>query len=461
MIGIGVMGRGMSLLLAEHGYEVHMHNKTSENPVAVLEEAKKLSKARGIALEMRNHESYKQLVAALDPPRIIILLLPAGSTIDLYMERFKTLLSEEDVVIDAGNSRYQDTERRMREVPFQLVGCGVSGGEYGARHGASMVFGCEQAVYDKIKTIFEKISAKINGISCCGRVGNGGSAHFVKSVHNGIEYCEMQLLQEAYHIVRAGRSEKDGIQAAKDLFSEWKDGEAGGFLAKTCVAILSKKEGGDTLLLRIQDKAGQKGTGKMCVELATELDCATPAIAESMMARFLSQEKERRIRFAERIAESLKIRYQKVNLGKSEIRKAFLLCKAVSFIQGFDLIESMEKKEGWSVDIPSICRVWRAGCILESIFLDTFLEMANAPSYELSDTFCRLYKDGVNELRKLCSESIKVGIPLPVFSSCLAWLDGLAMDRENAQLVQAMRDAFGRHKVEMEDGRVLSIDWHI
>lgn len=452
VIGTGVMGRGLALNLAENGFVVHAYDKDETKVKHLVDESNKLIGNNHI----HGYKSLNELISSTQSPRLIILLITANGQIDLIFDQLKTQLTNSDIVVDAGNSLYTETERRMQSYSYQIIGCGISGGEYGARTGPSMVLGCSSETYKEIKDVFESIAAKYKGSPCCGRVGDGGAGHFVKTVHNGIEYCEMQLIQEIYHLC-GGSNKDDEVERVTNLLKGWQKEGVSSFLIELTLDVLNYKENDKRILPEVVDKAKQKGTGKMCVREAIETECAVPAIAESVMARFISQEKERRERFSKLISKNKSINEE--TSESEEMKQAFLLGKAVSFIQGIDLIRKRDKLKGWDIDLKEVCRIWRAGCIIESDFLERVMKMVENGKDEQSDEFIEIYKQGIGPLRNVCAKAAKSGVPVPVMMSSLAWLDGLGMEKENGQLIQAMRDAFGRHTVELTDGRSTTINW--
>lgn len=439
IVGLGVMGSSLAQNLADRSYTVHAFNRTQSKTDALV------ARSHGI----KGHRSVQEMVGALSRPRKIIIMVPAGRVVDKILGELDGHLDEDDIVVDGGNSDYKDTIRRGGEHRYAFVGCGISGGEEGARHGPSMLVGCRKDAYGVIGSVLEEISCSYGGVSCCGWLGEDGAGHFVKTVHNGIEYCEMQLLQEVFNMVAAGESSADSaVDAARRVLADWNAGELESYVVDICMRILSKKVGGEYALNMIVDDAEQKGTGKMCVVASIEAAVDTVLMAESVMARFLSASKAKRVRFAEHMGGRAGAR----PVDCSRLKSAFYLCKMVSFVQGFGLLRAKAGEHGWPYQTGHICDIWRNGCILRSSFLEVMKEMSKHETLELSPAF-------VEAAKEVCRYAVDNGIYAPVFTSCLMWLNGLGMGEMNGSLVQAMRDYFGRHGVVLKSGRSTNIEW--
>lgn len=440
VIGLGVMGSNIVLNLVDHGYKVHVFNRT-------------LSKVHDITKHSENilgHETIEDFIVQMKGTRIILLEVKAGKTVDDFLDTLNTLLDDNDIVIDCGNSDFNDTIRREKNCKFNFVGMGVSGGEYGARHGPSLMVGCKREVYDVISPILISISAKYKDIPCCGYMGENGAGHFVKIVHNGIEYVEMQLLQEIFNIF--GNENK-----VLEIFKNFNNGRLQSYLLEICCKILSKRDNDGLIINKILDKAEQKGTGKMCINTALEIGVESSSIVESVFSRFLSNKKDIRVEFS-KLVNGNKKNIHKINLDINEIENAMYLCKAISYIQGFNLLFTQKKLKSWNYSINDICNVWRNGCILRGRFLETLKNLKSEELLECSEMFIEIYKECYESLKKLCIFIAENEIYAPVFTSCYNWLNGLKMDKMNGSLIQAMRDYFGRHGVVI-DGEYKNIDW--
>lgn len=446
VVGLGVMGSNLALNLADKGYTVHVFNRTKS----------KMQDLVGLSARIRGHETMSAMVGAISRPRRIILMVSAGAVVDRFLDDLDALLEEADTVVDGGNSYFKDTIRRYAGHRYNIVGCGISGGEYGARHGPSMMVGCKKEVYERMRGVFEDISCRHEGVPCCGWLGDHGAGHFVKIVHNGIEYCEMQLLQEVFNMVADGTEQK--IRLAREMFEEWSRSELSGYLVEICVKILAKRDGGGFVINAIEDKAEQKGTGKMCVVSSIEGGADTTAMVEAVMARFLSSNKQKRVAFSRCTRDGE--RSSGGALDTADIKKAFILCKVVGYVQGFNLLASARAAYGWEYTLDQICDIWKDGCILRCGLLGPIGEMARAETPEISPGFVEVYDENIRSLRKVCGYLVENDVYGPVFSSCLMWLNGLKMGEGNGHLIQAMRDYFGRHGVVLKgDGGSVNIDW--
>lgn len=451
VIGLGVMGRNIVLNLVDKGYTVHVYNRTYFKTVDLEKQSENI----------HGHKELDTFMYALSEPRKIIMMLSAGNAIDMVLRDMCQLLDEGDVVVDGGNSNYVDTIRRCGEYKFNYVGCGISGGEYGARNGASMMPGCKKEAYGTIKKVLEDISCKKDGKPCCGWLGENGAGHFVKIVHNGIEYCEMELLQEIFNATVNSFGTRESFDAkklefTKEMLKEWNDSELGGYLVEICIKIMNKKDNGVYVVNEIIDKAEQKGTGKMCINASVELNVEVSAMANAVMARFLSHNKEKRLGFVKRIGKEEKKAFSGTG---DDLKKAFYLCKTISYVQGFNLLLAAKKEHGWDYTIEQVCDIWGDGCILRCDVLSKFKEHFDEEPLEFSAFFVQVYKENIGALKRLCKDFIDCDVYSPVFSGCLSWLNGLKMNEGNGSLIQAMRDYFGRHGVILKGKEAVNINW--
>lgn len=458
VIGLGVMGKNLILNLVDHGYTVYVYNRTKSK---IQEIEKYSSKIRGC-------ENLQEFAGSIPGTKIIILEVKAGDVVDAYLKELNGLLGSQDIVIDCGNSDYKDTLKRYSSCLFNFVGCGVSGGEIGARLGPSLMVGCKREVYEVIRPLMEDLSAKFNNIPCCGYLGDNGAGHFVKMIHNGIEYCEMELLQEVYNIIQAESMEKDDFDIqkslesknaeAQSLFSDWNTGRLEGYLIDICSKILTKKDNNGFIVDQILDKAQQKGTGKMCIHAGVETGVEINAMSESVFARFLSNKKEERCEFAQKIGRIKKVKCNEA-LDHETLEKAFYFCRIIAFFQGFNVLREKKKEHNWVYSISDLCRTWRNGCIIRCKMLDDFNNLNFDETLTCTDFFVKAYDECYGSLKKICEHSIKNEIYLPVFNSCLMWVNGLKMSDKNGNLIQAMRDYFGRHGVVLKSNEHKNVEW--
>ncbi|KAI4293125.1 6-phosphogluconate dehydrogenase [Pancytospora philotis] len=451
IVGLGVMGSNLALNFAGKGIKVHAYNRTQS----------KVEDLVGECGDITGHSTLEGMAKALSRPRRIVLMVSAGGAVDKFLAALDGVLDADDVVIDGGNSDYKDTIRRGREHRYRIAGCGISGGEDGARHGPSIMVGCDRAVYDVIGPVLEKISACAGGNPCCGWMGEDGAGHFVKAIHNGIEYCEMALLQEAFNIVCRGPTGSE-IERAAAMLDAWDAGSSGGYLVEICAKILRKRGSEGYVIEDIVDRAEQKGTGKMCVVASMEAGEDATMIAEAVMSRFLSSKKDKRVAFSALTTDD-PARADKDNAEglEEDLHCAFYLCKIVSYVQGFNLLRAKGREHSWGLRLGKICDVWMNGCILRSKALGVVKQIVEGGEehFEQSSVFQQILRDGRAALRRVCAHAVVNGIHAPVFTGCLMWLHGLEMSANNGTLIQAMRDYFGRHGVLLKDGRNTNIDW--
>merc|ERR1712025_455802 len=449
------------LNMNDHGFKVCAYNRTTEKVDEFLK-----NEAKGT--EVVGAHSLQEMVAKLKKPRRVMILVKAGAAVDAFIEKLLPLLEKGDIIIDGGNSEYQDTVRRVKDLEEKgilFVGSGVSGGEEGARYGPSLMPGGNPAAWPAIKPIFQAICAKAGEEPCCDWVGEGGSGHFVKMVHNGIEYGDMQLICEAYHLI------KDTLGMTHDEMSEtfkkWNEGELDSFLIEISANILNyRDETGDILLEKIKDSAGQKGTGKWTAISALEYGMPVTLIGESVFARCLSSLKAEREKASTILQGPEDTKYEGDRAEFVEaIRQALYASKIVSYAQGFMLLRQAAKEFGWNLNYGGIALMWRGGCIIRSRFLGNIKEAYDKnPELEnlLLDDF---FKDAIHKCqegwRKVIATAVTLGIPVPAFSSALAFYDGFRSERLPANLIQAQRDYFGAHTYELLDKpkTFLHTDW--
>merc|ERR1719365_36131 len=412
--------------------------------------------------------SLEDMVSKLKRPRKVMLLVKAGSAVGAFIDKLAPLLEQGDIIIDGGNSEYQDTRRRCEALESKgilYVGSGVSGGEEGARYGPSLMPGGNPGAWPAIKPIFQAICAKAGEDPCCDWVGEGGSGHFVKMVHNGIEYGDMQLICEAYHLM------KDTLGMSHDEMSEtfkkWNEGELDSFLIEISANILNyRDESGDVLLEKIKDSAGQKGTGKWTAISALEYGMPVTLIGESVFARCLSSLKEEREKASTilRGPEDSKYEGDKAEFVEA-VRQALYASKIISYAQGFMLLRQAAKEFGWSLNCGGIALMWRGGCIIRSVFLGN-IKAAYDKNPELDNLLLDdFFRDALHKCqpswRKVLSNAVLLGVPTPCFSTALAFYDGYRSATLPANLIQAQRDYFGAHTYERLDnpGKFVHTNW--
>ncbi|NOQ64844.1 MAG: decarboxylating NADP(+)-dependent phosphogluconate dehydrogenase, partial [Methyloprofundus sp.] len=442
LIGLAVMGQNLVLNMNDHGFKVAVNNRSRGKTDDFLN-----GPAKGT--EVVATYSLEELVDNLKSPRTVMLMVKAGEVVDSYIEKLTPLLSKGDIIIDGGNSLYTDSNRRttdLAEKGILFIGSGVSGGEEGARFGPSIMPGGNKAAWETVKPIFQAISAKVNDEPCCQWVGENGAGHYVKMVHNGIEYGDMQIICEAYQLLSEGLNlSADEIQA---IFAEWNKGVLDSYLIEITTNILGfKDEDGAPLIDKILDTAGQKGTGKWTGMNALDLGAPLTLIAESVFARCVSSQKEERVRASKIIPQATaKFSGDKQAMIKA-IGEAVYAAKIVSYAQGFGLLRAAEKEYGWKLNYGGIALMWRGGCIIRSQFLGDIKEAYEAnPELDnllLADYFNNAVAAADKGWRDAVILGVTLGVPTPAFSSALAYYDSYRSARLPANLLQAQRDYFG------------------
>ncbi|MEM7762544.1 MAG: NADP-dependent phosphogluconate dehydrogenase [Pseudomonadota bacterium] len=456
VIGMGVMGRSLALNLLDHGVPVAAWNLEAE----LLEAAVAESDGR-----LQSTASLKQLVAALATPRRILIMITAGRPVDSVMEQLAPLLSADDIVIDGGNSAYADTQRReatWAKQQLHFVGMGVSGGEDGARYGPSLMPGGSKHAYAHLQPILEKIAATSDSGPCVTHCGPDGAGHYVKMVHNGIEYADMQAIAEAYDVLHRLGGFSNGQLAA--TFAEWNQGPLESFLIELTAEIFGKTDDSGYLVDRVLDKAEQKGTGRWTATAALELGISTPSIAAAVDARVLSSVKALR-EHAATVFESPQPPEVPADLA-TIVRDALFATKIIAYAQGMRLIAAASDRFDWSVDLREIARIWKAGCIIRARFLDTimqaFEQQPALPNLILDDVVTNALRQTVGSLRQAVTLAVAAGIPTPVMNASLDYFDSLRAPRLPQNLTQAQRDAFGAHgyrTIDDPDGESVHSEW--
>ncbi|PYI82327.1 MAG: phosphogluconate dehydrogenase (NADP(+)-dependent, decarboxylating) [Verrucomicrobia bacterium] len=464
LIGLAVMGQNLILNMNDHGFIVVAYNRTvSKVDEFLAKEAKGTSVVAAHSLE--------ELVGLLKKPRRIMLMVKAGKPVDELIEQLIPHLEPGDIIIDGGNSLFEDTNRRVKDLETKgllYVGTGVSGGEEGARHGPSIMPGGSPAAWPHVKSIFQAIAAKVeDGSPCCDWVGEQGAGHYVKMVHNGIEYGDMQLICEAYHLMKEGLGmTADEMHA---VFADWNKGELESYLIEITRDILAFKDtngDGSALVDKILDTAGQKGTGKWTVQNSAELGIPITLIAEAVYSRCVSALKD------ERVAASKKLKGPKSRIPGDrarfveQIRQALYASKIVSYAQGYMLLRAAAKEYRWNLNYGGIALMWRGGCIIRSVFLgkikEAFEKNPKLTNQLLDPFFRKAIQKSHRGWRNAVATAAKKGIPVPAFSTALCFYDGYRSERLPANLLQAQRDYFGAHTYERLDkprGEFFHTNW--
>lgn len=464
LIGLAVMGQNLILNMNDHGFKVVAYNRTVSKVDDFL-----ANEAKGT--QVIGSHSIPDMISKLKHPRRVMMLVKAGSAVDDFIAQIVPHLDKGDIIIDGGNSLYTDSSRRAKELEAKgilFVGTGVSGGEEGARHGPSIMPGGSPAAWPHVKEIFQSISAKVeDGTPCCDWVGEGGSGHFVKMVHNGIEYGDMQLICEAYQLLHQGLGLSN--DELHEVFAEWNTGVLDSYLIEITRDIFAFKEAdGSHLVDNILDTAGQKGTGKWTIISA--LDCGIPItlISEAVFSRCVSALKSERVEAAKVISGP------KGNIENPGDRKAFVAAvrdalyasKIVSYAQGYMLMKAAAKENGWNLNYGGIALMWRGGCIIRSRFLgkikDAFDQNANLQNLLMDPYFKGEIDRCQTGWRRVVACAVQAGIPVPALSTALAFFDGYRTDRLPANLLQAQRDYFGAHTYERLDkprGQFFHTNW--
>ena len=450
MIGLGVMGANLALNVADHGFTVAVWNREPEKVRMFMSEnaGKKLIPTTEL----------QDFVRALERPRRVMMLIKAGAPVDEMLDKIVPMLEEGDVVIDGGNSWFKDTQARTARLSgskLHFVGSGVSGGEDGARFGPSLMPGGTKESWECIRPIFEAISAKSDSGPCVTYCGPDGAGHFVKMVHNGIEYGDMQLIAEAYDVLRRGLG--CGADELADIFDEWNRGPLQSFLIEITAKIFRVKdpESGAPLVDKILDKAGQKGTGKWTAQVALELGVPIPTIAAAIDARVLSSMKDERVAASKVFGGAAGSQPADRNQFIKDVHDALYAAKICSYAQGFALMQAGSREWKWDIDMREIARIWKAGCIIRAKFLDSIMQAyernASIPNLLLDDAFRADLTSSQDSWRRCVTLAQSNGIPVPAFAASLAYFDSYRTADLPQNLTQAQRDFFGAHTYQRVD----------
>lgn len=462
VIGLAVMGQNLILNMNDHGFKVLAYNRTGSKTQEFLDGPAKGTQVEGVF-------SLDELVSKLSAPRKVMLMVRAGEVVDQFIDQLAPLLSAGDIIIDGGNSNFPDTSRRVVELRakgLRYVGTGVSGGEEGARNGPSIMPGGDPEAWPHVKPIFQAIAAKTeSGEACCDWVGEGGAGHFVKMVHNGIEYGDMQLISEAYHFMQSalGLSHTEMQTVLKD----WNQTELDSYLVEISAEIMGYlDQDGSPLLEKILDTAGQKGTGKWTGINALDLGVPLTLISESVFVRCLSALKAQRVKASGLFPKEIPVIDTDKAQWVSDLREALLASKIISYAQGFMLMKAASDEHAWNLNYGNVALMWRGGCIIRSAFLgnirDAFAKDSDLDFLGADDYFRDILSACLPAWRRVCAKAIELGLPMPCMNSALSFLDAYSCERLPANLLQAQRDYFGAHTYERIDqprGQFFHTNW--
>src|SRR5438477_1741510 len=450
--GLAVMGMNLARNVASRGIPVAVYNRTAARTQDFLD-------AHGSEGDFTGPRSVEEFVGALARPRRILLMVKAGDPVDATIRELAPLLEDGDILIDGGNSHFADTERRGAELEarrVRFIGSGISGGEEGALHGPSIMPGGPRDAYDEVAPVLTRIAAQVQGEPCCTYIGPGGAGHYVKMVHNGIEYADMQLIAEAYDLLRQAL----GLEppALAEIFQEWNQGDLDSYLIQITAQVLAKQDGrtGKPLVDVILDEAAQKGTGKWSSQLALDLGIPTTAISEAVFARYLSAMKPARVRASELLSgPDGKLSADARDGFVEQVRDALYASKIVAYAQGFEQMRAASEEHGWGLDLGALSRIWRGGCIIRARFLDRIADAyAEEPEPE-SLLLSGYFEEGIVRTQAACravvGHALAIDLPVSALSSALAYYDGYRRERAPANLIQGLRDYFGAHTYKRID----------
>ncbi len=453
LIGLGVMGSNLALNIAEKGNRIAVFNRTTERTSTFAASAGKLAK------RIVPCQSMAEFVAAIRPPRPVIIMVKAGEAVDDQIAALRPLMTANDIVIDAGNANFRDTMRRFSELEgsgITFIGMGVSGGEEGARHGPSIMVGGTRQSYSRVEEVLVSIAAKYKGEACCAWLGDNGAGHFVKTIHNGIEYADMQMICEVYGLLRDGLGL--GAKEIGRIFKRWNKGRLNSYLIEiTAAALLADDpETGTPIVDLIVDKAGQKGTGKWAVIEAQMMGVPATGIEAAVAARSLSsflQERQNGQEAYSRIEVRGRLK-GRASLVK-ELELALFAGKIAAYAQGFAVMSAASKEFNWNLPMGTVAKIWRAGCIIRSQFLDTiseaFTEDQTLANLLMAPKFIGMMSEAQAPLRSVVAQTANAGLPMPALFSALSYFDSYRQGRGTANLIQAQRDYFGAHGFERFD----------
>src|SRR5216684_4719866 len=446
VVGLATMGENLARNLASHGARVAVYNRTRKRTDDFMS-------AHSTEGDFQPAGSLEELARSLQPPRAILLMVKAGSAVDDAIDALSTVLEPGDTIIDGGNSLFHDTRRRAAAVEktgLGFIGAGVSGGEEGALRGPSIMPGGTRASYERVAEMLTGISAKVDGTPCCTYIGPDGAGHFVKMVHNGIEYADIQLIAETYDFLRQATGMTPGELAA--VFRDWNEGKLQSYLIEITANVLAKTDAATKtpLVDAIEDEAEQKGTGRWTSESALELGVPLTGITEAVFARILSSQKEQRVKAAELLGGPRPHVSGKPSPALlDDVRDALYASKIVAYAQGFEQLRAGSREYGWDLDLGALATIWRGGCIIRAQFLDrikeAYAESNDLPNLMLAPFFQEALASAQRAWRSVVKQAVDQGVPIPAFASSLAYYDGYRSARGPANLIQGLRDYFGSH----------------
>ncbi|ETZ23711.1 MULTISPECIES: NADP-dependent phosphogluconate dehydrogenase [Pedobacter] len=459
MIGLGTMGRNLLLNMADNGFQVTGYDKDARMLKKLEEDGK--------AHNLKGFESLEDFIQSLELPRRIMLLVPAGKIVDSVIQELVPLLDKGDMIIDSGNSHFTDTSRRAIELSDQGIhffGMGISGGEEGARFGPSMMPGGDKAAYNAVKPILEAVSAKVNGDPCVAYIGPGASGHFVKMVHNGIEYSMMQILAETYDLLKNVLGYNN--EQIYNTFEKWNNGRLKSFLlevTRDIFKVKDKKTGG-YLIDVIKDQAKSKGTGKWTSQVSMDLQLPIPTINESVSARDLSKFKELRVALSQALPHQ-QIKVEDAAAFEVQLEQALYFAMITSYAQGLHLLEQASAEFKYELNLKEISQIWRGGCIIRAVLLEdiyqAYKKQPELPHLYSDESIQNQLKEIIPGTRNVVITALKNGIAIPCFASALTYYDSLRTDKSPLNLTQAQRDFFGAHTFErIDEEGIFHADWN-
>lgn len=464
LIGLGTMGQNLALNLRDHGYQIVVYNRT-------LSVTKKFIKEVGSNSTLKGVDSIQELCQLLQKPKKILIMVQSGIAVDAIISQCMPFLEPEDIIIDGGNSHYIDSERRykeLREKNIFFVGAGISGGEEGARYGPSIMPGGDKRAWPYIAPYFQSISAKIEQTNepCCDWIGEGGAGHYIKMVHNGIEYGDIQIIGEAYHTMK--EILKLSSTELQSVFENWNRGRLNSYLIEITSKIFGYEDiDGLPLIEKIRDTAGQKGTGKWTGVSALELGVPVTLIVEAVFARMISANRKQRIILHEKYSPSKRSTIKNSEKVLCQLEQALYVAKIISYTQGFMLIQSAAIKYNWNLNLGTIAGLWRNGCIIRSAFLKeivrAFVKNPKLDNLLLDDFFCIGVETSMSGLREIVALNALQGIPTPCLSAALNFFDSSICINLPANLLQAQRDFFGAHtfqRIDKSEAKFFHTNWN-
>lgn len=458
MIGLGVMGKSLALNMAGKGVRLSLYNRNVKGQEEKV--AEHFISHNPLLNAAKAFEDLPAFVQSLAMPRKILLMVNAGAAVDAVLDELKPLLSKGDIIIDGGNSFYKDTERRIQELNqygFHFIGAGISGGEEGALKGPSIMPGGDAAAYRQVQPVLESIAARDkNGEPCCAYISNGSCGHFVKMVHNAIEYAEMQLLSEVYDVMRNGfQMSTDSIST---VFKQWNQTELNSYLLEITIAVLQTKENNESLLDKILDIGSSKGTGSWSVAAAAELAVPAGMMTSALYARYLSAQKSTRVKAADVFMFSKTSSVYSVE----QLQQAYAMARIINHVQGFELIQAAAHKYQWTINRSELARIWTNGCIIRSSLMEQLADVLHAEELLLHPFVIKSIQQHINELRLVVAACLQQGFAVPAFTEAVNYIHAMGTANSAMNLIQAQRDYFGAHTYQRTDdasGKAYHTEW--